>query len=111
MSGTMSDHDDYADSPPNIWRSDKDESAFIRFLGHLNTIEFAAVGPYQAIRWLTLSGVVETTEVVRHCLTLFFTHINLQQCNLLKPFLIIDANSSTDLRFYKTWQTVPFSRV
>jgi hypothetical protein len=40
MSGTMSDHDDYADSPPNIWRSDKDESAFIRFLGHLNTIEF-----------------------------------------------------------------------
>jgi hypothetical protein len=55
MSGTMSDHDEYADSPPNAWRSDKEESAFIGFLGQLNTIEFDLplyARPYQAIKWL-----------------------------------------------------------
>jgi hypothetical protein len=40
MSATMSDHDDHADSPPNAWRNDNDESAFIGFLGQFNTIEF-----------------------------------------------------------------------
>ena len=92
MSGTMSDHDDYADSPPNAWRSDRDESAFIGFLGQLNTIDFdlPLYGPCLARSCLTMiSGVVEAPEVVRHCLTLFFTHINLQQYCVLISFLSI----------------------
>jgi len=42
MSATISDHDDddYAHSPPPTWRSDKDENAFIGFLGQLGTLEF-----------------------------------------------------------------------
>jgi len=44
-SSGMSDHEDhedheFADSPPMTWGKDKEENAFIGFLGELSSIEF-----------------------------------------------------------------------
>jgi hypothetical protein len=39
-SSTMSDHEEWADSSQTSWGKDKDESAFIAFLGQLSTVEF-----------------------------------------------------------------------
>ena len=40
MSSTVSDHEDYGDSPPITWERDRDESTFIGFLGQLSSLEF-----------------------------------------------------------------------
>lgn len=40
MSSTVSDHEDYEDSPSMTWEKDRDESSFIRFLGQLSSIQF-----------------------------------------------------------------------
>jgi hypothetical protein len=40
MSSTVSDHEDYDDSPSMTSEKDRDESSFIRFLGQLSSIEF-----------------------------------------------------------------------
>src|SRR5438876_7324779 len=40
MSSTVSDHEEYGDSPPITWERDRDESPFIGFLGQLSSIEF-----------------------------------------------------------------------
>jgi hypothetical protein len=41
-SSGMSDHEDheFVDSPPMTWGKDKEENAFIGFLGELSSIEF-----------------------------------------------------------------------
>jgi hypothetical protein len=85
LSTSGTDHEDAGDTPPPAWRSNNDESAFVGFLGRLSTLEFelpmyAIYPPISLLSCLiSASGVLETPEVVRHCLTLFFTHINLQQ--------------------------------
>jgi len=70
------------DSPLQPWTQDKEESAFIIFLEQLNSIEFdlpmlSLLRSHMGM--LIHSGVNEPPEVVRHCLVLFFTHINTQQ--------------------------------
>jgi hypothetical protein len=51
---------------------------------------------------LTSSGVDEAPEVVRHCLSMFFTHINFQQYPLsFLGFSYVDANFSMGPHFYR----------
>jgi len=80
-SSGMSDHEDqeFADSPPMMWGKDKEENAFIGFLGELSSIEFDLPMSYPSEINADFSGVNEAPEVVRHCLSMFFTHINFQQ--------------------------------
>lgn len=40
VASTMSDHEDYGDSPSMIWGKGKDESAFKNFLDQLNLVDF-----------------------------------------------------------------------
>lgn len=70
------------DSPLMPWTKHKEESAFIIFLEQLNSIEFdlPMLSPLRSyMGMLIYSGVNEPPEVVRHCLILFFTHVNTQQ--------------------------------
>ena len=39
LSSTLSDHDEFAESPPQVW-ADKPDSTFILFLEQLNSLEF-----------------------------------------------------------------------
>src|SRR5271170_5014872 len=68
-SSGMSDHEDheYADSPPMTWGKDKEENAFIGFLGELSTIDFDLPMSYPSkstlisvvsMRLLRLYGIV-----------------------------------------------------
>ena len=40
VSMSSTDHEDFGDSPLITWIRDKDESAFIGFLGELGSVEF-----------------------------------------------------------------------
>ena len=92
-SSGISDHED-ADSPPMAWAKDKEENAFIGFLGELSTIEFdLPMSVRSGVTIADFSGVNEAPEIVRHCLSMFFTHVNFQQYDLETFLLIPDANS------------------
>jgi hypothetical protein len=81
VSSTLSDHEEI-DSPPMPWPKDTEESGFIVFLEQLNSIEFdlPMLSLLRSLMGMLISsGVDEPPEVVRHCLILFFTHINTQQ--------------------------------
>lgn len=87
ISISSTDQEDFEDSPTITWSEDKDESAFIGFLGELGSIEFELplFLSYLSIAYFS-RGVNESSEVVRHCLTLFFTHVNSQQYYLSAIF-------------------------
>jgi hypothetical protein len=108
MSTSYSDHEneEFPDSPPmnNLWGKEKEESAFILFLEQLNSIEFDLPMSFSKIFSGFTNfrrGVAESPEVVRHCLILFFTHINAQQYLLISFGLTADANFSMVQCFYR----------
>lgn len=109
MSTSYSDHEneEFPDSPPmtNFWGKEKEESAFILFLEQLDSIEFDLPMSFSKIfPGFTnfCRGVNESPEVVRHCLKLFFTHINTQQYPPISFCLTVDANFLMAQCFYRT---------
>ena len=85
------DHD-YGDSLPVTLGTDKEVNAFIGFLGEFSTIEFDLPMSYFFVECADVSGVNEAPEVVRHCLSLFFTHINFQQYHPLENVINVDVS-------------------
>lgn len=80
VSMSSTDREDYGDSPPITWGRDRDENVFIGFLEELGSVDFDL--PLSYPTWIfgwCWRGVDEAPEVVQHCLTLFFTHVNSQQ--------------------------------
>ena len=81
-SSGISDHEDheFPDSSARTCEKEvKDENAFIGFLGELSSVEFDLPMCCALEDWADSSGITEDPEVVRHCLCMFFTHINFQQ--------------------------------
>lgn len=108
MSTPYSDHEneEFPDSPPmaNFWEKEKEESEFILFLEQLNSFEFDLPMSFSKIFSGFTNfrrGVNESPEVVRHCLILFFTHINTQQFSPCHSELTVDANFSMVQCFYR----------